>query len=204
MKTKILTQIVLLFALPVTLLYFRIVSFQYRYVVLGLITIIVIALIVQERWTTKKLGIRIDNLPKVFLPYTVLTILGIIVILVVARYSCRTPAWTNLWGAYPLYLLSFIPACFVQEIVFRSFLLPKLKTVIVSLPAAIIINALLFSMIHIIYPELPILLPLTFIGGIGFAVWYHRYPNLWAVTTVHIILNFFTMLYGFFHTRPGI
>jgi len=201
MKLKVISQIVFLFVLPVSLLYFEVVPFRYRYIVLGIVLICILSIIHKERWSAKELGIRKDNLLRSALPYALLTMLGIGVVIVSAGIMGKNPDITNLWNPYPLYLLSFIPACFVQEFAFRSFLLPQLKSAIKSLPTAIVVNAVLFSLIHLIYPELYALLPITFLGGIGFAIWYHRYPNLWLLTLSHVVLNFLMMLYGFFSIR---
>jgi membrane protease YdiL (CAAX protease family) len=70
-----------------------------------------------------------------------------------------------------------------------------------NVPFVIFLNASLFALIHIIYINTDIVLPLTFIGGIGFAVMYYKYPNLVMISISHTILNFTAMILGFFVVR---
>jgi membrane protease YdiL (CAAX protease family) len=57
--------------------------------------------------------------------------------------------------------------------------------------------------LHVIFPNPMIGLPIAFIGGIGFAVMYLRYPSLPLIILSHALINFFVVLYGFF-VVPGV
>ena len=57
--------------------------------------------------------------------------------------------------------------------------------------------------LHSIFPNPTIGLPIAFIGGLGFALMYMKYPSLLLIIISHSIINFFVVLYGFF-VIPGV
>jgi len=196
-----IVEILLLFVLPVLLIHFRIVHFRYRYVVLGVVTLIMLLVAIAEGWTFTQLGIRTDNLKTALLPYIFFTVAGISFVLIVSVIIGNKPKLTNFWTAYPLYLLSFIPACLIQEFGYRAILLPKLESIFTSIVMVIIIDALIFALLHVFYPDAPVLLFVTFIGGLGFAAIYYFYPNLILIFLSHTVLNFVMMLFSFFSKK---
>jgi membrane protease YdiL (CAAX protease family) len=101
--------------------------------------------------------------------------------------------WTK-----PHFLFLFIVVSFFQEFAFRGFLMPLLKKIFSDGVTIVLLNALLFAVMHVIYPFPVIGLPLAFLGGIFFAALYHKYPNLILVTIAHSVLNFAMVWYGFF------
>jgi membrane protease YdiL (CAAX protease family) len=102
------------------------------------------------------------------------------------------------WWENARFLALFIPISVLQEIIFRGILMHMLKRAFQSIPFIIILNASLFALIHIIYLNTSIIMPLTFIGGLGFAWMYHKYPNLIMISISHTVLNFTAMILGFF------
>ena len=66
---------------------------------------------------------------------------------------------------------------------------------------AILANAALFSLLHVIYGEPLLVLPVTFVGGLGFALLYREYPNLWLATASHAVLNFIGVFCNYFIIR---
>lgn len=65
----------------------------------------------------------------------------------------------------------------------------------------ILLNASLFSLMHIIYLNSYFVRPVTFIAGIGFAWIYYKYENLILISASHTVLNFVGMILGFFVIR---
>lgn len=189
-----------LFVLPILLLYFGIVPLKYRFVVLTIFFLALVVIIVKERWTPRQLGLRTDNLKDVLLPYGLFTVLGVLVLLGVARTIGRHTV--SRWWTYPHFLFLFLPISFSQEFAYRAFLMPQLLNVTSSVPVVCCVNAALFAFLHVIYPDLGIILPLAFAGGLGFAVMYHRYPNLFAISASHMVLNFVAVLHSFFSLLP--
>ncbi|MEA3398924.1 MAG: CPBP family intramembrane glutamic endopeptidase, partial [Patescibacteria group bacterium] len=89
----------------------------------------------------------------------------------------------------------------LQEVVFRGVLMHMLRRAFKSPFFIIILNAALFALIHILYADAKVILPLTFLAGICFSWLYYKYPNLILISISHTILNFTAMILGFFVLR---
>ena len=76
--------------------------------------------------------------------------------------------------------------------------MPHLRSIFKDAITVILVNAGLFAMLHLFYPEPALVLPLAFIGGLGFATLYYVYPNFWLSSFAHIIFNFVAVSAGFF------
>lgn len=78
--------------------------------------------------------------------------------------------------------LSVIP----QEFVYRVFYFHRYKELFESLNAYFFINAILFSMAHLMFNSLLVLV-MTFIGGYLFALTYHKTKSMFWTSIEHII-----------------
>jgi membrane protease YdiL (CAAX protease family) len=195
-------EIIILFLLPVLLIYARVIPFKYRYWVLGAVLLLMVLVLRVEKWTLHDLGLRTDNFWQSLVPYFLFTGLGVTVIVVAAKLLGKKFFIKNLWHPFPYHLISVVPTCFIQELGYRAILLPKLGMIFASLAAVIIVGSLLFSLLHLPYSELNYLLPITFLGGVGFALMYIIYPNLILIFLSHLTLNFTMLLFSFFSQRP--
>jgi membrane protease YdiL (CAAX protease family) len=95
-------------------------------------------------------------------------------------------------------IVFFIPVSVFQEIVYRGFLMPRLGSILKNNVQVVFVNALLFALLHIIYPRPEIMLSLAFVSGLVFAVLYQKYPNIVLISITHAILNFVAVMFGFF------
>ncbi len=188
-------KIIFIFVVPVLLLYFNFVPRSYYLVVLACCTVFVLALIYKEHWTLTALNLRLDNLGGALLPYTVFTALGIIMLAGTMKVLGLQTSTVN---PYVLFFAWSLPIGAIQEFLYRGFLMRELHRLHTSMAVAIIINALLFMMLHILYNPPFLILPLTFLAGLGFAWMYEKYPNLFLIALSHGVLNFFALKYGFF------
>ena len=193
-KIKTATQIGTLFVLPILLIYFGVIPIQYRFFVLLAVTLIVIFIVVSEKWSLQELGIRLDNVKKSALSYIVLTVFAIVATIVLARLlgNNTQPITGNIHFQYGFIILSFL-----QEFLFRSFLIPKLKLLTASPTLVIISNAALFGILHLIFPNTLVIFLLTALLGVGFAYVYYYRPNLILATIAHSIINFVAVFYCF-------
>jgi len=191
-----LPVLVVLFLGPVALLYFGIVPLHLRFWVGGVGCLLAFSIVTYDRWPLEKLGLRFDNLRSALLPYALFTAAGVVSIVAVAHLTGRTPR--PRWSEDPFVRYYLVPICVLQEAVYRGFLMPALRDVCKSAAHVIVWNALLFAGLHLIYPDLPVSLPLIFAGGLGFATIYYLYPNLILVSASHVALNFVALLYCFF------
>jgi membrane protease YdiL (CAAX protease family) len=193
----IIAQIFIIFILPVALLYFRILPADWRVVLLTISSIFIYGIIRHEHWTHEDMGVRHDNFKKAFPFYLFFTILGIVMLFLIDHKIKMPNADTPKFIIKNLIL--FLPVSFFQEFAFRSFLMPRLKKVCKNVYCVILLNAVLFTLVHIIYPKLGIGLPIAFFSGIFFAWLYFKYPNLILISVSHALLNLTAVLLGFFN-----
>lgn len=195
-KRLILTQIFIIFILPVFLLYYNVFTHNWRFILLAVSSLAIYGIIRHEKWTYEDMGIRHDNLKKEILIYSIFTILGLMALYILGN-KLNLPDKDT-----PSFLIKtwvfFLPICFFQEFAFRSFLMPRLQRVFSSSFTVIFINTLLFTLMHIIYPNMFINIPLVFVSGILFAWLYYKYPNFLLISISHSILNVTALLLGFF------
>lgn len=200
-KELVLAQILYLYVVPTLLLYYGVVPGQFRIVMLFGIALLLYGVIKYSHWTFADLEIKKDFLKDV-LPYTLFTLVGLVVILLASQIIPPTEDKQYYeWWENARFLLLFIPISVLQEVIFRGILMHMLKRAFKSVPFIIILNASVFALIHIIYLNSTFILPLTFVGGIGFAWIYYKYPNLILISIAHTILNFIAMILGFFVLR---
>ena len=189
-------QIVFFFVVPIALLYLGILPMSSRIFVLVGFSLFIYGVIRKQKWTKEELGITTKNMRRYVRPYVISTAFALVVILVAAKIFHFHPAprwWTN-----PHFLYLFIIVSFFQEFAFRGFLMPLLKKVFPDVFTIVLVNALLFAGMHVIYPFPNIGLPIAFAGGLFFAILYHKYPNLILVSISHSILNFAIVWFGLF------
>ena len=198
-KKLIVTQIIFIFVLPIVLLYFGILSENWRIPLLSVSALLLFGIIHHEDWTHEELGLDNKNFFKALPPYFYFTLAGVLVLVAVSLKANFPDVDTKAFFVRTFSL--FIPVSFFQEFAFRTFLIPRLKKIFYSRNTVIIVNAILFSFIHIIYPNLAISIPITFISGLIFARLYLKYPNLWLVTLSHMALNLTAVLLGFFYIK---
>jgi hypothetical protein len=196
-KRLIITQILVIFVLPVLLLYFKIFPTNWRIVLLVISSLFIYGIIRHERWVPEDMGVRHDNFRKAFPFYLFFTALGVLILFLISS-KVKLPEVRTI----PFYIktiIFFIPSSFFQEFAFRSFLIPRLKIVFNNNNYYIIFfNTILFVFMHIIYLNWGIILPLLSIMGVLFAWLYIKYPNLILVSVAHSILNVIAVLLGFF------
>jgi len=196
-KRLIITQIFLIFILPVLLLYFKILPVDWRYILLSVSALFIYGIVRREHWTHEDMGVRHDNFRKAFPFYLFFTVAGIVLLFLIHHKINIQSANTNMF--YLKTFIFFLPVSFFQEFAFRSFLMPRLKEVYKNVYCVILLNAVLFALIHTVYPKLGIGLPLAFISGIFFAWLYFKYPNLVLISISHALLNLTAVLLGFFN-----
>ncbi len=196
-KGIIIAQIFLIFILPVALLYFKILSYDWRMVLLLIDSLVIYGIIRHENWTYEDLGLHHHNIKKALPFYAFFTVLGLIALFVIDHRVNMPDVETRIF--FIKTFAFFIPISFFQEFAFRAFLIPRLREISKNNYIIIFSNAVLFTLIHIIYPYLGISLPIAFVSGIFFAWLYVKYPNLLLISISHMILNVTALLLGFFY-----
>jgi membrane protease YdiL (CAAX protease family) len=198
-KTTFFSALEIFFILvfPILLLKFGVLPLQHRVWLFVPVSLMIFLSVwrEKEKWSWKKLGVRNDNLKTSFLPYLLATVSGVGVILVLAHVLGRHPLTG--WQDEVHFQFMFVVSSFYQEFVYRGYLMPKLESMFSSSWIVIIANAGLFTFLHIIFPNLTLILPLLFTAGVVFALMYKRYPNLLLISLAHSAVNFTAVLYCF-------
>ena len=198
-KKEIFIQIVLVFILPVLLLQSGLIPFAARIWVLGLTVTLFIFILRRERWTLKSFHAERCDLKKFIIPYTIFTVVGVVIINILGESIGREEI--NRWWSNSHFIYLFLVVSIFQEVAYRGYLIPALKKITSSPVLVVLVNAILFTYMHSIFANPQINLPLAFVGGLGFAIMYLKYPNLLLIIISHSVLNFFAVLFGFFITR---
>ncbi len=193
---KFAIETLLIFLLPILLIYWGIIPNSYRFGALFVVCVVIGIIIFREKWSFKDIGFRMDNLREGLLLYVPLTLVGVFSI----TYYAHELGMGSILDHKPSFylLLTFIPVSFFQEFIYRGFLMKMLRSVFADKMTVIFFNATLFTILHIIFPLQPVMLPLAFIGGLYFAIAYYLVPNLWLVSVSHAILNLVAVSLGFF------
>ena len=190
-------QIILIFILPVFLIYFNVIPSSLRILVLAVSSLLIYGIIRHENWTYEDMGIRHDNFRQALPFYIFFTVIGLAALFFIEHRLNLVNIHTKMF--YVKTFIFFLPSCFFQEFVFRSFLIPKLKLIFDNNKYYVIfVNALIFSLMHIIYFNLGVVIPLVFLAGVLLAWLYIKYPNLILIAVAHSILNLTAVLLGFF------
>ncbi len=192
-----LVQIFYLFLLPPTLLYFGIIPAVWRFPLLLCIAAIIFGIIVNEKWGIGRLGIRPITWAALRF-YLIFTIAGVVLLRLMAIAFEFPPLDAGWWQKTNL-LVFFLPVSVLQEFAFRGVLMPLSAKLFNARLYIIVLNVLLFTFIHIIYPPLTVSIPVAIIGGIAFSLAYLKHHNLVLISLAHAALNFVAVGHGFFN-----
>lgn len=184
-----------LFILPVGLWYFKIIPFKYRFHTLAVIGIFILAIVIVKGWGVQTLGLQGNVVRDYAVPYALFTIFAGLALFIFAKLSKHKG--TERWWRKGHFLYGFVLFSALQEFVFRGFLVPELQSIISVAWLVILVNALLFTWMHVIYSDDLKVLLMIFLGGIGFAAMYVYFPSLILVSISHMILNFIAVFFGF-------
>ena len=196
-RIEIFIQILLVFILPVALIYAKIIPITDRVLVLiGMVTIFT-GILVYEKWTPSMFFLHRKNMRQYFLPYLAFTVIMMLLLIGFGEYIIKNEEIKR-WWTHSHFLYLFFVVSFFQEVAYRGYLIPALGKLSRNVPMIVLTNTLIFVFLHTIFPNPMVGLPVAFVGGIGFAVMYLRYPSLPLIILSHAALNFCAVLYGFF------
>lgn len=77
----------------------------------------------------------------------------------------------------------------IQEIVFRTYLVSRLKLFITKPVPLALVSGLIFASAHAILPDAFVVVLLTFIAGTIWSYLYFKFPNLLFIVISHVIIN---------------
>ncbi|MCX6755520.1 MAG: lysostaphin resistance A-like protein [Candidatus Nomurabacteria bacterium] len=200
-KRELIAQIFIVFILPVLFIDIGIISLNQRIYILVILVSLLFIVLIAEKWTFIMLGISNYRIKKFIIPYTIFTLATVVFISFFGE-KIGNEEVAN-WWRHSHFLYGFFIVSLFQEVGYRGYLIPALGKLISKPWIVVIVNALIFMFLHSIFPNPLIGLPLAFVGGLGFAIMYMRYPSLPLIIISHSIINFAVVLYGFF-VIPGV
>jgi len=193
---KIWLEIFALTVAPIAPIYFNSFPKKWRFYMFIVIVVICGFIMYAEGWSLAQAGIDLHHPLKGLPAYASFTVIATLVLLTASRIWQRK-ANPN-WKRNHHFLYGFILMSLGQELLYRSYLMPRLGEVLSSMILVIIVNSFLFALVHIIFPDKKINIPLSLLGGLCFASLYAVYPNLLLIFISHTILNFVGTIFGFF------
>jgi len=193
---EVISILFVLFVLPVVLWYFKVIPFRYRFHAFAIIGLCTVAIVLVKGWGGQELGLQGSAVRSYAIPYVLFTLLAGAAVYLIAKLLKRPG--TERWWRMGHFLYGFVLFSALQEFVFRGFLIPELQSITSVAWLVILLNALLFTWMHVIYSDDAKALLMIFVGGISFAVMYVSFPSLILVAISHMILNFIAVYFGFF------
>ncbi|MGC0774708.1 MAG: CPBP family intramembrane glutamic endopeptidase [Candidatus Acidiferrum sp.] len=138
-----------------------------------------------HRDTPKTLGWRADNLWSA-------TRQGLMIFAVFALVVCVTGLWLGAYRRLPLHIpepwrfFAYFAFCLLQQVALNSYLTNRLLYAFKEPRVAAVVAGAIFAAIH--WPN-PVLVPLTFIGGIAMSWLFSRERNIIPLTLGQAILG---------------
>ena len=196
---KFFTFISLVFYLPVILILIGIIPYQYRYHLLIVMTFLIVILVVYSHFSWKELGFRLDTLQGSLTWNGVLSLL-FLALLLIAYFSglLRSP---HIPGNDTLSAIAFISFYILisgpcQEFIYRSFIFALMERAGISeMIPKLVISAITYCFLHIIYRDL-ITLIVTLFMGLVWGYIYYKKPNFWGVMISHSVLGAVAIIVG--------
>ncbi|MCK5832874.1 CPBP family intramembrane metalloprotease [bacterium] len=170
------------------------IPFAYRFWLFSFIAVFLVLICFTQGIGIKKLGLRFDNLRQSLIWNTIALLLVLAFIFAIFAENIFQRQEKEFFNHfYLIYVLLIVP---VQEFIFRGFVFAELdKAGIKGQAAQIIISAILFSYVHIIYRN-PIFLVATFLLGIIWGITYNRHPNIIGTMASHAIIGIISFYLG--------
>ena len=190
-----IVQLFTIFVLPILLLFVNIIPPKYSLYVLAAITLISIIFAYYEKWSLQDFGLHFREFKKSVVAYIIFTTVICMLTLVLAKILNKSTLEN--WWTYSHFQYQFLIISVAQEVIYRGFLLQKLKLLFGSVKMVILINAFLFALLHILFPNPIMSFATTFLLGVGFAGIYYRFPSLILISISHAVINFVSLLHCF-------
>ena len=179
---------------PVVLLWSGIIPFAYRFHTMYVVLALYGMYLYYRRYRFKELGYTTDHLGSaLFWNFIFFVFGGVCMYLASQTPLLRLESGSYLPYGYACYVLFIAP---VQELIFRGIFFAEMRRAgIVHQGLAVIVSALSFCFLHIIYNDL-LLLIISFVGGLIWGTIFIRWPNAWGVTLSHSLLGALAMFLG--------
>ncbi len=189
--------VLIYFFIPLALLWFRVIERKFYPYVLGAMVFFALLLLLFEGVSLHDLGIQSDHFYESVLVYGIFALGGIIVVIAFARITMVEMIAPTNWYLEPHLQYRFLILGFAQAFLFLTFFLEKITHIFEPLWIAIFINAVLFTLMYLMFTDFIEVWPLLFVFGLTSSFVYVLYPNLILAGLAHTVINFMFVLHGF-------
>jgi uncharacterized protein len=190
---KVILVVLLIYIIPVLLLLFSVIPYQYRFYVLELTTLVLLVYARFSKISFRQLGFRMDNIQVSILNLVPVTLGLSTVMLLVYFFDKSKP---TLYGTMLFYLFYVFISSPSQEFIYRGFLFELFSGIELGKAQKIIFSSILYSFVHIIYLDLATLV-VTFMMGLIWGYSYNKSRNIFSVSLSHSIIGAISILLGF-------
>lgn len=190
---KVMLIVSLAYILPVLVIYLGLVPFSWRFSILILAAVAILAIARLYRFSALELGFTQQHLGTSLKAIAIPTLASTLLMLI--YYMMQGSRIDNSAYKWTFYLFFVGVSSPVQEFLYRGFLFSIFSRAKVSLWTQIILSTFLYSFVHLIYQDLPTLLS-TFIFGMFWGYHYAKYRNLYSVIVSHSLLGAIAILIG--------
>lgn len=189
-----LAILAIFYVLPPSAITLNLIPFQYRFPLLIAVAPILMLIKPDKETTAADLGVAKKGSLSSLIGVIPITLILLLPLLVFAL-SSSSPRIDNSSLPALFYLFYIFVSCPLQEFAYRGYLFRLMTILSLNKWSRIIVGALLYSFVHIIYLDGFTLLS-TLFAGILWNIHYEKYRNLAGVTVSHIILGTATILLG--------
>jgi uncharacterized protein len=194
MKKRILSEIFFVYFLPVNLIVIGVLPFEYRFLYLVIICSFTIYLAYLKKFSIESLGLGKNNLKEGLLYNSYLSVIFVVFFFTCYKFGLigREFVPDNMY----FYLFYVFVSCPLQEFTYRSYFFRLLDEL--NIRAAIyrvIINAIVFGFLHVIYNDV-LTVFFTFAMGLLWGAIYQKTRNVYGICLSHIVFGTISILAG--------
>lgn len=194
-RLRTILEILLLFVLPIVWFVVGLGQWEQRLVVFEIFIGLAVILAVSRRMDFKDMGFRLDNFlaaAKLLLPGT---IIGVLVIFILSKLHLSDWYFRD-WYKNEFFFYYVFLGVLSQEFAYRGFLLARLKEVAKNPLVLIVVNAILFAMLHALHQSWQVGAEAFVLGA--YLTWvYLKQPNILATSISHGLIGGAAIILGF-------
>lgn len=192
-QQKVILIVGLAYILPVLLIYLGLVPFSWRFYILILAAVAILAIARLYQFSPRELGITKQNFSSSLRAITLPMLASALLMFI--YYMMQGSRIDNSAYTWHFYLFFVAVSSPLQEFLYRGFLFGIFSRAKLAIWLQILLSTILYSFVHLIYQDVPTLLS-TFILGIFWGCHYGKYRNLHSIILSHSLLGAFAILVG--------